>query len=101
MVKLWTLKRFSVSPTCQKQDHNVIQKSYNKEAVNEGVGIIAISVMNAACHNEIKIIPPDVSGDNLLKLCLIVNKTQHFVTFLLLRVLRPICCVQPCQGGDF
>ena len=26
---------------------------------------------------------------------------HYFVTFLLLCVLRTICSVQPCQGGDF
>ena len=32
-------------------------RSDNEEAVNEGVGILTISVMNAARHKEIKIIP--------------------------------------------
>ena len=42
-----------------------------------------------------------MSSDNLSELCQIVYKTHRFITFLLLRVLRPNCCDQPSQGGDF
>ena len=43
-VEPWILNDAPVSPTCQKQDHRVIQESDNEEAVNEGKGIITISV---------------------------------------------------------
>ena len=39
-VEPWILNDAPVSPTCQKQDHRVIQESDNEEAVNEGKGII-------------------------------------------------------------
>ena len=41
-----------------------------------------------------------MSGNNY-KIVLKLLIRHHFVTFLLLSVLRPICCVQPYQGGDF
>ena len=49
---------------------------------------------------ELKEFPPDVSGDNYQN-CAKLSIIHRFITFLLLCVLRPICYVQPCQGGDF
>ena len=49
---------------------------------------------------ELKEFPSNVSGDNYQN-CAKLLIRHRFVTFLLLYVLRPICCVQPCQGEDF
>ena len=38
--------------------HRVIQEIDNKEAVNEGKGIITIYCLNAARQTQIEIIPP-------------------------------------------